>query len=288
MRSPLLFVCLFCLLVPFDVGADELVNRGITYATVGDRELKLDLYLPEDADSPSLVVWVHGGAWIKGHRYPCPIRYLNDEGFAVASVSYRFAQDAVFPAQLHDCKAAVRFLRANAEEYGYNAERIGAAGASAGGHLVSLLGTTSNDNKSHGKVGEHHDVSSAVDAVYNLFGPTDLINLDDDSDQAKGRPNPISMLLGADPDDEPELAKAADPATYVDENDPPVLIVHGTNDQLVPLSQSEYLAKKLKASDVDHRLVVLKGAGHGGRAFRTKERRDEVIAFFTKHLIGEP
>ena len=83
MRSPLLFVCLFCLLVPFDVGADELVNRGITYATVGDRELKLDLYLPEDADSPSLVVWVHGGAWIKGHRYPCPIRYLNDEGFVV-------------------------------------------------------------------------------------------------------------------------------------------------------------------------------------------------------------
>ena len=287
MRRFIFVLLLLCFCIPTNAQADDRVQRGIVYATVDDRRLKLDLYLPEEADDAPLVVWVHGGAWVMGSRYPCPMRFLTDEGFAVASVSYRFATQAVFPAQLHDCKAAVRYLRANAEGYGYNADRIGVAGGSAGGHLVALLGTTSNDDKTHGEVGEHDDVSSAVHAVYNLFGPTDLINLDDDSEKAKGRPNAIAILLGTDPDDEPDLAKAADPATFIDKDDPPMLIVHGTKDRVVPLSQSEYLAEKLKASEVEHRLVVLEGAGHGGRAFRTKERREEAAAFFAKHLKAE-
>ena len=285
------FIILLCSVV---VCSDTLaepgnrIQRGITYATIDDRELKLDLYLPTEVDDAPLVVWVHGGAWVMGNRYPCPLRYLTEEGFAVASVTYRFAHQAVFPAQLHDCKAAVRFLRAHAEKYGYNAQRIGVAGASAGGHLVSLLGTTGNDEKTHGEVGDFDEESSAVHAVYNLFGPADLINLDDDSERAKVRRNPIAILLGADPDDEPELARAADPATYIDKRDPPILIVHGTKDRVVPLSQSEYLAEKLEAAGVDHRLEIIEGAGHGGRAFRTKERREELVAFFTKHLTPEP
>ncbi|MEO0475274.1 MAG: alpha/beta hydrolase, partial [Planctomycetota bacterium] len=230
----------------------------------------------------------HGGGWIGGRRHPCPIRYLTEEGFAVASVTYRLSREATYPAQLHDCKAAVRFLRANADKYGYNADRLGVAGASAGGHLVSLLGTTGNDGKTHGAVGEHDDVSSKVHAVYNLFGPTDLINLDDDRPGASPRANLIAILLGADPDDEPELAKAADPATYIDKDDPPMLIVHGTEDPIVPLSQSEYLVKYLNKAGVEHRLEVIEGAGHGGRAFRTKERRDEVVDFFANHLKQEP
>ncbi|MEM9345716.1 MAG: alpha/beta hydrolase [Planctomycetota bacterium] len=289
MHRFILLLCVFCSFSSIPVLADD-VQRGIVYATVDDRELKLDLYLPDEVDDAPLVVWVHGGAWMMGSRYPCPVRYLTEEGFAVASVSYRFAQHAVFPAQLHDCKAAIRYLRANAEAYGYDAERIGVAGASAGGHLVSLLGTTGNAEKTHGEVGEHDDVSSEVHAVYNLFGPTDLLALDEgfDREGERNRNNPIVQLLGADPDDEPVLAKAADPATFIDKDDPPMLIVHGTRDRLVPLSQSEYLAEKLEDAGVEHRFEVIEGAGHGGREFRTKERRGQVIAFFSKHLRPKP
>ena len=269
-------------------------ERNITYATLdNDHEMQLDLYFPadiEDAEqAPALVVWVHGGAWMMGHRRPCPLTFLTEHGFAVASVSYRFAQAAQYPAQLHDCKAAIRYLRANADAYGYDADRIGVAGGSAGGHLAALLGTTGNAPETEGELGEHTDTSSAVQAVYDLFGPTDLAAMDEDIPNADENElaafSPITLLLGADPDDRPDLAAAADPATYIDADDPPFIILQGTRDPLVPLSQSEYLAEKLEAADVEHRLVVVQNGGHGGWHFQTKDRIDEMIAFFTEHLI---
>jgi len=275
-------------------GQRPVTENNITYATLdNDQAMMLDLYLPRDLDeanaAPPLVVWVHGGAWMMGHRRPCPLTFLTEHGFAVASVSYRFAQQATFPAQLHDCKAAVRYLRANAAEYGYDAERIGVAGGSAGGHLAALLGTTGNAPETHGELGEHTDTSPAVQAVYDLFGPTDLAAMDEDIPNADENElaafSPITLLLGADPDDRPDLAAAADPGHFVDADDPPFMIVHGTRDPLVPLSQSEYLAEKLDDADVENDLVVVEGGGHGGWHFQTEERKDEMVAFFTEHLV---
>ncbi len=266
------------------------VDRNITFATLeDDREMQLDLYRPAEATDAPLVVWVHGGGWMMGNRWPCPVAFLADHGYTVASISYRFAQQATYPAQLHDCKAAIRFLRANADDYGYNADRIGVIGASAGGHLAALLGTTGNDPDTEGDLGDHPDTSSAVQAVYDLFGPTDLADLDedipDDEENTLAAFSPITLLLGADPDDRPDLAAAADPAHYADADDPPFLIVHGTNDPLVPLRQSEYLAEKLEAVGVEHRLVVIEDGGHGGWHYQTEERIAELLVFLGEHLV---
>ncbi|MEM9414306.1 MAG: alpha/beta hydrolase [Planctomycetota bacterium] len=270
-------------------------DRHIVYATLDDgTEMKLDLYRPQginedtpEADRPKLIVWIHGGAWMMGNRWPCPMTFLTEHGYTVASVSYRFSNVAQYPAQLHDCKAAIRFLRASADQYGYNADRIGVIGASAGGHLAALLGTTGNDPDTEGELGEHLETSSAVHAVYDLFGPTDLEALSAEIPEESGLAahSPIAMLLGADPRERPDLADAADPVTYLDAEDPPVMIAHGTRDPLVPLAQSEYFAEALEDAGVEHELVIVEGGGHGSRHFHTPEMIAQLIAFFDENLV---
>lgn len=291
--SALLLLAFTCPALAQQRGQRPTIERNITYATLDNgTDMKLDLILPADIgdgeDAPPLVVWVHGGAWMMGHRWPCPLTFLTDHGFAVASISYRFAQVAQFPAQLHDCKAAIRFLRANAGEYGYDPDHIGVAGGSAGGHLAALLGTTGNAPETEGTLGEYTDTSSEVQAVYNLFGPVNLIDMDEDipNDNELAPFSPITLLLGADPDDRPDLADAANPATFIDADDPPFMILHGTRDPLVPMAQSEYLNEKLDDAGVENDLVVVDGGGHGTWHFGTEERRDEMIAFFEAHLMG--
>ena len=150
--------------------------RNLEYARVGDKKLLLDLYLPEKPQGPlPLVIWIHGGAWLGGDKADCPARRLVQRGYAVASVNYRLSNEAIFPAQIKDCKAAVRWLRAHTAEYGLDAGHFGVWGASAGGHLVALLGT-SGDTKDFDK-GENLGVSSRVQAVCDWFGPTDLLQM---------------------------------------------------------------------------------------------------------------
>src|SRR5690606_7893729 len=136
----------------------------LTYAKAGDAELKLDLYVPDGVDSPPLAVWIHGGAWRFGSKDNPPANFV-DSGFALASVEFRQSTEAAFPAMVHDIKAAIRYLRANAQEYGYSAERIAISGASSGGHLAALVGLTSGGAEPEGDLGEHTDVSSDVQAV---------------------------------------------------------------------------------------------------------------------------
>ena len=239
--------------------------RDLTYADVGGKPLTLDLYLPPGPAPRPLVVWVHGGAWYEGSKEHCLAAPLADQGYAVASINYRLSQEAIFPAQIHDCKGAVRWLRAHAGEYGLDAGRVGAWGDSAGGHLVALLGTSGDSAELEGSVGGHLDQSSRVQAVCDWFGPTDML-------QMSGRPSEIdhdapdsaeARLFGGPLHENPELVRLANPITYVTADTPPFLIVHGDRDPIVPLHQSELLAEALRAAGAPVTFLTVAGAGHG-------------------------
>jgi acetyl esterase/lipase len=256
-------------------------HRDIEYVADGHERNKLDLYLPEKGDGPlPLVVWVHGGAWWAGSKENCPALPLVERGYAVASINYRLSQHAVFPAQIEDCKAAVRWLRANAEKHGIDADRVGVWGASAGGHLVALLGTAGDVKEFDGK-GDSAEVSSRVQCVVDWFGPANFLTMRGRHDNAD---SPEAKLIGGAIQDNKEKAARANPITYVDKNDPPFLIMHGEDDRVVPINQSEELDQALRAAGVDVTLVRIPDAGHGGPGFNTPAIRKQIDDFFAKHL----
>lgn len=262
------------------------ITRDVEYARAGEKSLQLDLYVPprEGSGPVPLIVWVHGGAWRAGSRARTPATQLLPAGYAVASVSYRLSQEAIFPAQIHDCKAAVRWLRAHAGEHGLDPNHFGAWGSSAGGHLVALLGTSGGVKDLEGKVGTCLEASSRVQAVCDFFGPTNFIAMvakPSRMDHASAR-SPESQLIGGAVQKHPDRVRRADPITYVSKDDPPFLIVHGDADPLVPPNQSEILHKALKKAGVEAALYVVKGGGHGG--FRDPKVAPMVRAFFDRHL----
>lgn len=266
------------------------VVRDAEYVTDGHERHKLDLYVPKSGDaSKPLVVFIHGGGWQNGSKNINQLRPLLSEGFACAAINYRLSGHATFPAQIHDCKAAIRWLRTNAEKYGYDGSKIGVWGSSAGGHLVALTGTSGDVESLEGDLGVT-GVSSRVQAVCDYYGPTDLTRMEE---QAKGKgpfdhnsPNsPESKLLGGPVQDMLEAAKSANPITYVTPDDPPFYIVHGDHDFLVPIGQSELLKASLDEAGVSNSMKVVPGGGHGG--FRDPELTPSVVAFFKKTL-GDP
>ena len=252
--------------------------RNLSYGPHKERN-NLDLFVPK-SDSPlPLVIWVHGGGWQGGSKDGGnPALGLLEHGYAVASANYRLSQHAVFPAQIEDVKSSVRLLRANAKKYNLDPERFGVWGASAGGHLVALLGTTGDVKEFD--TDSNKNTSSKVQAVLDFFGPTDLAKLS----PADAKNNPITALLGGTTGEKKELGAKANPITHITKDDPPFLIVQGDADPLVPASQSEMLAEALKKAGVECELVILKGAGHGGAQFSTKEMSDRYLAFFDKTL----
>lgn len=216
------------------LSAGERALSGIEFAQVGDRQLKLDLYLPDARNAP-LIVYVHGGAWRSGSRSSVPLRTLVARGFAVASVDYRLSPVARFPAQIHDIKAAVRFLTARQEVYGYDARRIAIAGSSAGAHLAALVGVSNGNRDLEGTVGGHLDQSADVQAIVSFYGASNLTTILEQS-TPKGlavRIPALQLLLGDLPDKAPELARLASPVFHVDANDPPLLLLHGNHDQQI-------------------------------------------------------
>jgi acetyl esterase/lipase len=252
-------------------------DRDVAYGT--HERQKLDVYVPKGDGSFPLVLWVHGGGWEGGSKDSAgPVVNLLTRGYAVASTNYRLSRHAPFPAQIHDVKAAVRYLRANAKKYHLDPDRFGVAGGSAGGHLVALLGTSGDVKELEGDIGPK-DVSSQVQCVIDFFGPTDLLRLS----PAGSKENPVTRLLGGSTTDKRELAVSANPITYVSKDDPPFLIVHGDKDPVVPLSQSELLYEALKKAGVDTTLKVVPEAGHGNGIF-TPELAKEYVEFFQKHL----
>lgn len=258
------------------------VLKDLAYVPGGHALQKLDLYLPgQAAEHPlPLVVWIHGGGWQAGSKEGCPVRPLVGKGYAVASINYRFSQHALFPAQINDCKAAIRWLRANAKKYNLDPDHIGVGGDSAGGHLVALLGTTAGVKELEGDEG-NLDQSSRVQAVVDWYGPTDFATVG----RGLSDPNsPVSKLIGGPPQENKEKAAKASPITYVSKDAAPMLIMHGDKDNLVPISQSEELAAALKKAGVEVTFQVVKGNGHGGPDFLNPENRKRIADFFDKHL----
>ena len=254
----------------------------LAYVEHGHERNRLDLYLPEKAEGRlPLIVWIHGGGWQAGSKEGCPAVFLVAKGYAVASINYRLSQHAVFPAQIEDCKAAIRWLKANAAKYHIDPEHVGVWGGSAGGHLVALLGTTAGAKDLEGN-GGNAGQSSRVQCVVDFFGPTDFVHWDPDFN--KPVYTMITNLLGGKANENRVKARAASPLFYVDKNSAPLLIVHGDKDPLVPLNQSEALVEAMKKAGVEARLVVIKGGGHGAPGFDTPENRKLIEEFFAKHL----
>ncbi|MDE0737276.1 MAG: alpha/beta hydrolase fold domain-containing protein [Pirellulaceae bacterium] len=273
------------------------IQRDVVYATVGRRKLVLDLYLPSKTDKPlPIVVWIHGGGWKSGSKNNAAARLapLLSKGYAAASVGYRLSGEAIFPAAIADCKGAIRFLRANANKYGIDPNRIGAWGSSAGGHLVSLLGT-SGDVRAWDVHRDHLKVSDRVQAVCNWFGPSDFLRMNDfpgrlDHDDAN---SPESRFIGGAIQENKDQVAVANPVTYATSDDPPFLHMHGDNDQLVPFNQSELLHASLKKNGVQTELYRVRNGGHGfgGATQDTREQlSDRVVRFFDQYLkqISKP
>jgi acetyl esterase/lipase len=274
---------------PARLPAGVKAHRDLAYVEGGHERQKLDLFLPEKASGPlPLIIWVHGGGWQNGSKDGCPpLRggYV-ERGYAVASINYRLSQHAVFPAQIEDCKAAIRYLRAHAQEYGLDPQRFGVWGSSAGGHLVALIGTSGAVKPFD--VGPNLDQSSRVQAVCDYYGPTDFTafvstpGYERHADAA----SPEAKLIGGAVLENKEKAARVNSITYVTRDDPAFLIVHGDKDPTVPIGQSQLLFDALKQAGVSAHFHTIHGAGHGGPGFAGKDIDEMVSTFFDERLKG--
>jgi acetyl esterase/lipase len=253
--------------------------KDVAYVPGGDEDQKLDLYVPVDRSGPfPLIIWIHGGAWKYGSKEGCiPLPWVA-KGYAVASINYRLSQEAKFPAQIKDCKAAVRWLRAHASQYKIDRDRFIAWGDSAGGYLASLLGTAGDTAEWEPKPPVE---SSRVQAVIDWYGRADLTRVCTDPAMAT---HPVAQLLGGSGGQVAEIARKASPITYVSEDDPPFLIMHGDVDKTVPVQLSIAFAEALKKKDVPVTLVILPGVDHGGSEFLKPEKVSIIDAFLNKYI----
>lgn len=264
--------------------AAEPVRRDVTFAIVDGHSLKLDCYAPEGPSQETLIVWVHGGAWRAGSKSDMPLAELAARGYAIASVDYRLSPVAPFPAQVHDIKAAIRYLRANAKTLQLPTKRVVIAGGSAGGHLAALVGVTNGHQELEGTVGEHREASSHVDAIVSFYGMSNLTTILDQSTPhgLRVRVPALDLLLGGQPADKPDLARLASPVFHVDASDPPLLLLHGDQDPQAPINQSHELHGKYQAVKRPCEFVVLYGSQHGGREFFDAQRAAIVDDFLQR------
>jgi acetyl esterase/lipase len=266
--------------------AAHTVERDIAYAEVGGETLRLDLYEPSGNDAAPLLVFVHGGAWENGSKAGMPLTALVERGYAIASLDFRPASRAPFPGQVHDLKAAIRFLRGAASRYGYDARRIGILGMSSGAHLAAAVGTSNGDAELEGSLGEHGGQSSEVHAIVAYFPATNLTTiLAQSTPFGLGVREPaLKRLLGALPQDNEALARRASPVFHVDANDPPLLLLHGDQDPQMPINQSHELEGAYEKHGNDVEFVVVHGAKHGGDEFTSPANVERVAAFLDAHL----
>lgn len=256
--------------------------KDLIYATVSDRDLLLDLYIPA-TENPPLIVWIHGGAWHSGSKENPPLR-LMEHGYALASIDYRLSVEAPFPAQIQDIKASIRFLRAHAAQYGYRSDLIYIWGSSAGGHLAALAGVTNGVNALEGDLGKHQDQSSNIQGVVNFFGPSNFLTILPQSTPhgLSVRAPALALLLGKPLDQAEDLARLASPVYHVSGGDPPMMIVHGDQDVQVPVNQALELHAAYQKQGLKSELEILPGAGHSSPDYFQAAFIKRVAAFLNE------
>ena len=270
------------------IPASVIVHGNLPYSQDTLKRHLLDIYIPSGGSNKKpLIVWVHGGAWMLNDKYADmdymrnTVKGLVDSGYAVASIDYRWSTSAIFPAQIQDCNQAVEFLYENAAKYNLDKDRIALIGFSAGGHLASLLGLSNNNNvRAFYPAGKKSNFK--IKLVLDFYGPSNLgavkgADLNDPK-------SPLSLLLGGTVADHPDVAKKASPATYIDKNDPPFLIVQGEKDESVDPEQSISLSKLLKDKGVKNDLIVVPGAPHYGVMFDQEYIRKKVFWYLSEYM----
>ncbi|MGC4017566.1 MAG: alpha/beta hydrolase [Luteolibacter sp.] len=276
----------------FSEPAGVVVKKDLPYAGTDNPHQMLDLYLPEkrkEEDKPlPLVIYIHGGAWRAGTKADAKgllTGMVASGDYAAASIEYRFTSEQPWPAQIHDCKAAVRYLRGHAKEYGLDENRFAATGVSAGAHLALLIGLDVDSRKLEGDLGAFTKESSSVVCVAEWFGPVQLETMTWPSAMFKGADaiDPQDQLFGQSKEKRLELQREASPLTYITPCDPPVFIAHGTKDPLVPFSQAELLDEHLKKAMVPSYLEKMEGGGHG---FSSDILTKRLMAFLSHYLRG--
>jgi len=277
----------------FTIPDDVELLRDIPYANDNHQKHKLDILRLKNAPKEPMpvIVWIHGGGFRGGSKtsgYQRLLRFVR-RGYCGVTIDYRFSTEAIFPAQLQDCKCAIRFLRAKAKDYNIDPDRIGVWGASAGGNLVAMLGTTGGIEEFEGN-GGWQEYSSRVQAVVVYYAMTDFLAIEELVKQGKATErfmrhdgkDSASGLLGGPFWEKPELCRKASPTTYASKDDPPFYIFHGDQDPLTPASQGELLNKVLREAGVDSNFYLVKGGKHGWPA--RPDVDEKVDEFFDKHL----
>ena len=285
-------VCLLSLLFVVSYSfaqSDKKDQKDIVYAEVNGRKLLLDVYMPSSTANPYLIIWIHGGAWHSGTKDSPPKSFV-ESGYALASVDYRLSVEAKFPAQLHDIKAAVRYLRANASKYGYRADKIVIAGSSAGGHLAVLAGVTNHDRELEGALGQYTNTSSSIEAILDYYGPSNFTTILKQSTPhgVSVRSPAMALLLGKPVDNASDAAQKASPVFQVDASDPPLLIFHGDQDIQVPINQSHELVGAYKSHNLKVQMEVVHGAGHSEKPYFDSQYQQIANTFLAEVLKNKP
>ncbi|MDQ3622335.1 MAG: alpha/beta hydrolase [Verrucomicrobiota bacterium] len=271
------------------VPASVEAKKDLPYAGTDNPRQTLDLYLPKQraGDRPlPVIVFIHGGGWRGGNKAGGGgklIPYVASGEYAAVSAGYRLSGEAPWPAQIFDCKAAIRWIRGNAKQYGLDPQRIAVWGTSAGGHLVSLLGTSGDVKELEGDLGAHTGDSSRVTCVVNYYGPQNFFTMVRPDGGSGNAASAVTGLFGGPVKEKADAAKAASPVTHVTSDDPPFLTAHGTKDPTVPYGQALEIDAALKKAGVASSLIEMTGGGHG---FRSDKLDARVKQFLDLHLRG--
>lgn len=284
-------VILITLSVPASAQTRFSTIEAIEYANVAGQSLLLDLRIPEGNGPHPVIIYLHSGAWISGDRTGGPAIRQASRGYAVASIEYRLAPRHTWPAQIEDCKAAVRWIRANAARFNLDPDRVAVFGTSAGGHLGAVLGTSGGVAALEGVHLGNAQYSSRVKAVVDYYGPTDLLKMEEQKLpciplDGNAPFMPPSLLMGCPIQSCKEKTATANPITYVTPDDPPFLIIQGMLDCLVPWKQSVILHEALVAAGVSSSLTLVPNGEHGGKAFDEDRYERMVDAFLDANVKG--
>lgn len=274
-----IFIFAFCTLQSYAQNDIE-ISKDIIYAEADGKKLQLDIYIPKAQKEPYLIVWVHGGAWNTGSKENPPLGLLPF-GYALASVDFHASTEKPFPADVHDIKAAIRFLRANASKFGYKADKIIIWGSSSGGHLAALVATTNNNAALEGNLGNFTKTSSSVQGCIDFYGPTNFLTILNQSTPhgLNVRLPALAILLGKPLEQVTELAKLASPVYQVDASDPPLFIVHGEQDIQVPINQSIELMSAYKNKGLMVQIEFIPNVGHSSPVYAKKELMEKIDMF---------